>query len=201
MPQISILSGVYVDTAPDFRASYPVNMVPIAQPQGISAGYIRPAEGIDLFASGPGADRGGIVWNGVHYRVMGGQLCSVSTAGVVTQLGAIAGTGQAVLDYSFDRLAIAGGGNLYYWNGTTLTQVTDPDLGTVVDFVWVDGYFMTTDGEFLIVTELNDPTAVNPLKYGSSEADPDPVKALHKVRNEVYALNRHTVEVFTNVGG
>jgi hypothetical protein len=104
-------------------------------------------------------------------------------------------------DYSFDRLAIASGGRLYYWNGTTLTQVTDPDLGTVLDVVWVDGYFMTTDGTSLVVTELSDPTQANPLKYGSSEVDPDPVVALLKLRNEVYALNRNTIEVFDNVGG
>ena len=44
--------------------------------------------------------------------------------------------------------------------------MTDLDLGVVLDFCWVDGYFMTTDGESLIVTELTDPMAVNPLKYG-----------------------------------
>jgi hypothetical protein len=71
----------------------------------------------------------------------------------------------------------------------------------VLDLVWVDGYFMTTDGEFLVVTDLTDPFAVNPLKYGSSEVDPDPVVALLKLRNEVYALNRNTIEVFDNVGG
>jgi hypothetical protein len=74
-------------------------------------------------------------------------------------------------------------------------------LGIVLDVVWVDGYFMTTDGEFLVVTDLSDPFAVNPLKYGSAEADPDPVVALLKLRNEVYALNRQTIEVFDNVGG
>jgi len=70
-----------------------------------------------------------------------------------------------------------------------------------VDFLWVDGYFMTTDGTHLVVTELNDPYSVNPLKYGSSEADPDPIKGLIKLRNEVYACNRNTIEVFQNVGG
>jgi hypothetical protein len=106
------------------------------------------------------------------------------------------------LDYSFDRLAIASGGRLYYWNKTLgLVQVTDPDLGVVLDVVWVDGYFMTTDGEFLVVTELSDSTQVNPLKYGSSEVDPDPVVALLKLRNEIYALNSNTIEVFDNVGG
>ena len=60
---------------------------------------------------------------------------------------------------------------------------------------------MTTDGANLVVTELNDPTQVNPLKYGSSEFDPDPIVALLKFRNEVYVLNRNTIEVFDNVGG
>jgi hypothetical protein len=91
--------------------------------------------------------------------------------------------------------------SFFYWDGTSVNQVTDPDLGLVLDVVWVDGYFMTTDGEFIIVTELLDPYAVNPLKYGSSEIDPDPVVALVKLRNEIYALNRHTIEVFDNVGG
>jgi hypothetical protein len=133
---------------------------------------------------------------------MGTKLVSISSLNVVTVIGDVGGTGQVTFDYSFDYLAIASGGNLFLYRPSTgLQQVTDPDLGTVVDVVWVDGYFMTTDGEFLIVTELNDPFSVNPLKYGSAEADPDPIVALLKVRNEVYALNRHTIEVFDNVGG
>jgi hypothetical protein len=133
---------------------------------------------------------------------MGSKLVKISSSGVVTTLGDVGNDSKSVtLDYSFDRLAIASNQNLFYWDGATLTQVTDPDLGVVLDVVWVDGYFMTTDGEFLVVTDLSDPTAVNPLKYGSSEADPDPVIALIKLRNEVYAINRNTIEVFDNVGG
>jgi hypothetical protein len=153
--------------------------------------------------SGPGIDRGGINWQDECYRVMGTKLVSVASNGAVTVLGDVGGPVNTLVtfDYSFDLLAIASGTRLYYWNGTTLTQVTDPDLGIVLDVVWVDGYFMTTDGEFLIVTELSDPTQVNPLKYGSSEVDPDPVVALLKLRNEVYVLNRNTIEVFDNIGG
>lgn len=199
--QIPILNGIYTDSGPDLRTSYPVNLVPVPKNSGVSAGFLRPADGIVANGTGPGIDRGGINWRGACYRVMGTNLVSVASNGTVTTLGDV-GTGDLVtFDYSFDRLAIASGGRLYYWNGTTLTQVTDPDLGTVLDVVWVDGYFMTTDGEFLIVTELSDPTQVNPLKYGSSEVDPDPVVALLKLRNEIYALNRNTIEVFDNVGG
>ena len=201
--QISILNGIYTDNGPDFRTSYPVNMVPVPKNSGISTGYLRPGDGLVANGSGPGIDRGGINWQGECYRVMGTKLVSVASSGAVTVLGDVGGpTDQLVtFDYSFDELAIASGGRLYYWDNSTLTQVTDPDLGLVLDVVWVDGYFMTTDGEFLIVTELSDPTQVNPLKYGSSEVDPDPVVALLKLRNEVYALNRNTVEVFDNIGG
>jgi hypothetical protein len=200
--QIPILSGIYADTTPELRTAYPVNMVPVPKQSGISNGFLRPGDGIVANGTGPGTDRGGINWNGVCYRVMGTKLVTVSSNGAVTVLGDVGGpvNTSVTFDYSFDRLAIASGGRLYYWNGA-LTQVTDPDLGVVLDVVWVDGYFMTTDGEFLIVTELTNPTQVNPLKYGSSEVDPDPVVALLKLRNEIYALNRNTIEVFDNVGG
>lgn len=198
--QIPVLNGIFTDGDADFRTSYPVNLVPVPKSQGISAGYLRPADGIVQFGEGPGVDRGGISWNNACYRVMGTKLVRVSADGSVTTLGDVGPGGQVTFDYSFDRLAIASGGHLYYWDGA-LTQVTDVDLGLVLDVLWVDGYFMTTDGEFLVVTELNDPLAVDPLKYGSSEVDPDPVKGLLKLRNEVYAMNRHTIEVFDNIGG
>jgi hypothetical protein len=200
--QIPILNGIYTDNGPDIRTSYPVNLVPVPKKSGISNGFLRPGDGLVANGTGPGIDRGGINWNGTCYRVMGTKLVSVASNGAVTVLGDVGGPTNTLvsMDYSFDRLAIASGGRLYYWNGA-LTQVTDPDLGVVLDVVWVDGYFMTTDGTSLVVTELTDPTQVNPLKYGSSEVDPDPVVALLKLRNEVYALNRNTIEVFDNVGG
>jgi hypothetical protein len=202
--QVPILSGVFTDNGPNVRVSYPVNLVPVPTQSGVSQEYLRPADGLISNGAGPGTDRGGIEWDGILYRVMGSKLVTVAQNGTVTVLGDVGDDGKLVtLDYSFDLLGIASAGNLWFWNPvtSTLTQNTDPDLGTVVDVVWVDGYWMTTDGQFLIVTELTNPLDVNPLKYGSSEVDPDPVNALLKVRNEVYALNRHTIEVFDNVGG
>jgi len=201
--QVPILNGIFADNTPELRTSYPVNLVPVPKKSGISNGFLRPGDGIVANGTGPGIDRGGINWEDSLYRVMGTELVEIDSAGAVTILGDVGGpiTELVTFDYSFDLLAIASGGRLYYWDGTTLTQVTDPDLGIVLDVVWVDGYFMTTDGEFLIVTELSDPFVVNPLKYGSSEVDPDPVVALLKLRNEIYALNRNTIEVFDNVGG
>lgn len=210
--QIPLLNGIYTDLAADFRSSYPRNMVPVPKDTGIAKGYLRSAGGVapySVFVRFPptissitGPDRGAIAWNGVQYRVLGTLFCRVNDDNTLDVIAEIAGSsGQVTLDYSFDRLGIASGGNLYYWDGTTLTQVVDPDLGTVIDMVWLGGYFVFTDGTSIGVTDLTDPASVNPLKYGSSEFDPDPVKSVMKLRNELYALNRFTVQVFENVGG
>lgn len=198
---IPILEGIYADSQSGFVSSLPINREPFVQDTGISKGYLRCAPGVDLFATGPGADRGGINWNETCYRVMGTALVSIAADGTMTTIGDVGAGGPAKFDYSFDRLGINSGTDLWYWDGTALARVTDIDLGTVIDFIWVDGYFMTTDGEFIVVTDLNDPFSVDPLKYGSSEADPDPITGLIKIRDEVYALNRNSIQGFTNVGG
>jgi hypothetical protein len=200
--QIPILSGVYTDSDADYRIAYPVNMRPIVKDTGISAGYLRPIDGIVKTGEGPGKSRGAINWEGRHYRVMGSKLCVIGENNSVAVLGDVEDDGKQVsFAYSFDRLAIASNKKLFYLRNNTLQEVTDPDLGDVLDVIWIDGYFMTTDGGFLVVTELSDPASVNPLKYTASEIDPDPIVAIVKQRNEVYAINRYTIEVFTNTGG
>jgi len=200
--QIPILSGIYADNQNDFRTSYPRNLIPITKNTGIAKGYLRPADGIVLFGEGPGKDRGGINWNGVCYRAMGTKLVAIAANGNYVDLGEIGGSTQVTMDYSFDYLAIASNGNLFLYRPSTgLAQVTSPNIGLVLDVVWVGGYFMTTDGTNLVVTNLNDPFTVDPLKYGSSELSPDAIICLLELRGEIYALNRLTTEIFKNVGG
>jgi hypothetical protein len=196
--QIPIVSGIYT-AGGDFRTAYPVNLVPVPKATGISDGYLLPFWGCVL--DGVGLDRGGIEWRGSMYRVLGADLCRIADDGAVSVIGAIGGSGLVHMTYGFDHLAVASSGQLWLYDGSTLAQVTDIDLGTVLDVEWIDGYFMTIDGEFLTVTELTNPFDVNPLRYGSSEADPDPIEALIRLRSEIYALNRYTIEVFSNVGG
>ena len=200
--RVPIINGIYTNESSDFRTSYPRNLIPVSEKTGISDGYLRPADGMITFATGPGTDRGGINWNDECYRVMDTKLVKIHANGLHTVIGDVGGTGQVTFDYGPTYLAVASSGKLYLYDGMNpITQITDPDLGNVIDFVWVDGYFMTTDGEYLTVTELTNPFSVNPLKYGSSEADPDEIKGIVKIRNEVYAINRHTIEVFDNIGG
>lgn len=199
--QVNILSGVTMGRS-GVIAKHPVNLIPTVQSSGLSGVYLRPAYGIDEITTQLyGLPRGGITWKGYHYRVLGSKLVSIDRNGFIIVLGDVGGgTDRATFNYSFDRLSISVGGKLYYYNGT-LTQVTDVDLGNVIDHIWVDGYFMATDGEFVVVTDLANPTSVSQFNYISSEADPDNVVAIRKLHNEPYICNRHTIEVLNNVGG
>lgn len=206
MTQISILSGITADPGVDLKSSFPINLIPVPTESGVSAGYLRTAEGIVRFdkpsAAVTGRGRGGILWNGVLYWVIGSKLCSIDQNGAIIVIGEVGDNNLDVsFAYSFDRLAIASNQKLYYYNLLTLTQVTDIDLGIVIDVTWIDGYFVTTDGTSIVVTQLSDPFSVDPLKYGSSESDPDPILAVISLRQELYAFNRYTIEVFDDVGG
>jgi hypothetical protein len=206
MAQIPIVSGIYTDNGPDFRQSYPVNMEPVPVANGISGGYLRPSDGLIAQGTGPGIDRGGINWNGVLYRVMGTKLVSISSTNVVTILGDVGGsTDLVIMDYSFDHLGIVSGGNIYFWNGTTLTIGNYPlpivTVGPIIDFCFIDGRFMLTDGVRLYVTDVGDPFTIGAFAYQEPVADPDPVSSLLRLRNEVYAINRNTIEVYESIGG
>jgi len=201
MVAVPLLYGTTANEAAEFQQSAPTNLEPIIFDSKISKGQLRHTAGTEPFAMGPGVMRAAIVWNGLYYAVMGEWLVSVDASGSSQQIGSVGGTGTASLDYSFDRLIIRSGITLWYYDGKLLRQVTDTDLGEVVDSLWIDGYTAFTDGEFFGVTEINDPFEVKPLKYASAEADPDPIVGLIKLRGEVYALGANTIQVFQNVGG
>ena len=201
MVAIPLLSGIGTTELADFQQIFPQNLEPVGLENGISKGYLRSAMGATQIGTGPGLDRGGVLYNGICYRVMGTKLVTVTTTGVVNVLGDVGGSGPVSLDYGFDRLAIRSGTNLYYWDGTTLTQVTDPDLGRCLDVVWMDGYYISTDGTSIVVTDLSNPLSINPLKYGSAEADPDMVTGLLRYRDELVALGLYTIEFYSDVGG
>jgi len=200
MTAIPLLGGMVSNGHAEFIESPPVNLEPIVRDNGISRGQFRGMAGATQVYTGAGVDRGAILRDGRHYRVSGTKLIEITQTGVV-EIGDVGGSGPVSLDIGFDRVAVRSGNNLFYVTTSGLIQVTDPDLGPVRDLLWVDGYYMTTDGVSIVVTELSDPTAIEPLKYGSAEEDPDMVTGLMELSGEVLAFGRYTVQPFQNVGG
>lgn len=199
--QIPLISGIEATEAADFSEVYPTNLEPVSIPNGISQGYLRTAYGATTISTGPGVSRGGTTWNGVHYRVMGTKLVSVDQYGTITILGDVGGIGAVSFARGFDRVAIRSGVNLFYWNGTTLTKVTDPDMGQCLDVAWLNGQFFTTDGTDILAADIDDPTNFTATRYGAAEADPDPITGLIVSRNEMYVGGGNTIEVQSYTGG
>ena len=202
MPNVNILKGIYGKDG-DGRVSHPLNLVAVAEDSGLSKGHFAPVSGITWLSDQVGGlCRGMINWNGALYAVTGNRLVSIALNGTPTFIGDVGNDNvAATLMYGTDRLAVVSNGKLYYWFGASFFAVTDPDVGVPISGVWVDGYYMLTDGTLIYVSDLADPTAFNPVKYAAAESDPDPIKKLLKIRNEPYAVGRYTIEVFQNVGG
>lgn len=199
--QVPLLSGWGASETAEFIENFPINLEPIPGQTGLSNGQLRSATGAVIVSTGPGVDRGAIVWSGAHLRVMGTSLVSVDQNGAITTLGDVGGSGPVSWARGFDRIAIRSSTSLYYWDGTTLTLVTDPDLGKCLDVAWLDGQFFSTDGTYILAADISDPTSWTATRYGSAEADPDPVTGLIVSRNEMYVGGGSTIEVQSYTGG
>lgn len=207
MPQnegtITLIKGDSVGIETDYRDALPVNMTGIVRAVLGAQGYMIETPGLSSFGLGVDVDRGGI-WNERllnHYRVSGGKLIEVSSAGASTVLGDISGLDTVSLPYSFNTQGIVADGRFWLYDPVGgFVEVVDPDLGDPIDCVWIDGYYFFTDGENLYHTDLVSETAIDPLKFATSEFSPDPTLGVGKtVDNKVIAFNRYSTEYFANV--
>ena len=204
MPEIPItlIKGDKVSNLTDYRDALPVNMYVVEREVLGAKGYILTYPGLTSFGIGLGIDRGANYNEraGNHFRVSGTNLISVSSAGVVANLGTIPGTSQAAMPYSFNTQCVIANGKMFLYSvAGGFVEVVDADLGNPIDGVWVDGYYFLTDGEHIYHTDLVDETSIDPLKYATAEFMPDSSLGVAKTSdNKVMVFGRYTIEYFAN---
>lgn len=203
MPQavLNLIKGDKKGSETDYRDALPQNMYAVARDVLGVAGYMLQWPGIEQVATGIGVDRGGH-WNDKqdkHFRVSGSKLVTVSGA-TVTELGSVSGSEQVAMDHSFNTQAVVAGGNYYLYDATDgFRQVTDPEVGSPIDVVWVDGYYFFTDGEFIYHTDISDEESIDPLKFATAEFIPDFTYGVSKTEdNKVMVYGRYSIEYFIN---
>ena len=206
MPQVSLIKGDTVDSNTDYRDALPVNMYAIPRDILGSKGYMINFYGLTPYATAKGIDRGG-KWVSRdnfegHYRVSGTKFISIDGFGVVTQLGDIPGTDQCSITYSFNNVAIVGGGKLYYYNHTDgFRRMTDYDIGEPIDIVWVDGIFFLTDGHKIYHSDILDEEVYLNVAQGDPQFIPDASRGLGlNEDNEVIVFGAFSKENFLNIG-
>ena len=198
---VTLIKGDKVSLDTDYRDALPVNMHAVEKAILGAAGYMLVFPGLSLVATGSGTDRSAMYNErfGTHYRVSGTSLIQVHADDTVTNLGAISGSLQSAMAYSFNTQAVVSDGKMFLWDEVTLDEVTDIDLGNPIDIVWVDGYYFLTDGEYIYHTDIADESSIDPLKFATSEFSPDPTKGLSLTQDDkVMVWNRYTLEYFVN---
>ena len=209
---VTLIKGDELSFPTDYRDALPVNMYAVKKNILGAAGYMYQYPGITEFSEGltgqPPAfnyDRGGVYNEKFknHFRVNQEKLISIDAFGNVAELGDVSGRFQATMKnfYSFNTQGILADGSFYLYDPIGgFRQVTDPDLGNPIDGVWVDGYYFMTDGTWLFHTDVNDESAISPLKFATAEFSPDPTLGIGKtVDNKVIAFGRYSIEYFRNV--
>lgn len=206
MPEIpvTLIKGDKVNSLVDYRDALPVNMYAIEKDILGAKGYMQSYPGLTSFGEGLGVDRGANYNErfGMHFRVSGTNLISVSSLGIVTSLGVIPGTSQCrLMDlYSFNTQGIIANGKMFLYDPIGgFREVVDPDLGNPIDGVWVDGYYFLTDGEYIYHTDITNEESINPLKFATAEFMPDASLGVAKTTdNKVVVFGRYTTEYFVN---
>ncbi len=183
----------------DYRDNLPVNFTAVSRQVKGDDGYLLTHDGLTEFASTNGVARGGVFNErfNQHYRVSGNQFEQISANGDVETIGIISGTSICSFANSFNTQAILSDGKYYLWDGATLTQVLDPELGVPIDITWFRNIYVMTDGESLFQTDINNEYSISPLKYSSSEFASDPIIGVARNdQNQILAFNRYSTEYF-----
>lgn len=192
-----ILRNCYVEPMPENaakRATYSIVPTP-----GMTS-RVTPSSGNNIRGvfSRPG------VQDGALFVVAGSTLYSVSTGWAATACGTILGTGRVLMDSIGGNLVLLGSGNLYKWDGATLTQATDPDLPA-------NAYTLAALADRILTSEqgsdtfdwsaVGDPIDWPATGFAASARYPDEIRAQAEIGGDLFHFGAASIQPWRAVGG
>lgn len=153
---------------------------------------------------GTGPVRGFNYMNGVAYVVSGQRLYSVTSAGVVTDIGgAIAGTGFTPMANNGTQVCIVNGVNGFIWSAAAGFQViTDANFHAANTVTFFDNYFVfdwAGTNKFFISASL-DGTTYNGADFASAEVSSDFVLSIVNQQENLLIYGEKTIESWYDAG-
>ncbi len=201
-------TGAYQHRSRPISSQQMVNCyLEVAPPGSKSPVAVIPSYGITPWAT-VGSDatvgtRGGTVVNGVPYCVVGPSLARINADETATALGTIPADDLVSMAGDGTNIAVASNNNLYLYNGSTVSPVSDPDFPGAVWVGFLDGYFPVIEpnsGRLWINETPYVPTNWNALDFVTAEGAPDDLVWGVISQRELYGFGRDTTEVFYNSG-
>lgn len=135
------------------------------------------------------------------YAVVDNTLYTLNNDGSYTNVGTIIGSDLCSFASTIYHTAIVSGGNLYLYDGVSITNVIIPDSLVVSDVTSLDNYFIVSianSNKFYWVKPGQ--TVIDPLSFASAERNPDDIVTLTSIGDEMWAVGQSTVEIFTDSG-
>lgn len=204
--QSPILGSAYVARSVNAADNRMINLFPEIIPEGGSApAFLNRAPGLKLeITVGTGPVRGMWTFGGYAYVASGNTLYKVDTEYNITTLGILANDGPVSMTDDGTHLFVACNGPSFVYNAQTeaFGQITDPDFPGALTVSFLNGYFVFIEpnSQRVWVTELLDPTSIDPLSFASAEGSPDSLVSSITDHSEVWLFGTNSVEVWYNSG-
>jgi hypothetical protein len=202
-----ILGSAYVTRSVNAADNRMINLFPetIAE-GGKEPAFLNRAPGLRLEIDvGTGPVRGLWTFNNNMYVASGNTLYKVDSTYTITALGTLANDGPVSMTDDGIHLMVACNGPSFVYNANTdvFGQITDPDFPGALTVSYLDGYFVFIEpsSQRVWVTQLLDPTSIDPLDFASAEGDPDHLVSSIVNHSEVWLFGRNSIEVWYNAGG
>jgi hypothetical protein len=146
--------------------------------------------------------RGLFTFNGVLHAVRDDELMRIDSAGTASVLGTIGSAGGPVdMVQMLTQLVIGDGAQLYVWDGSSITTISDYVLGDSLAFVDQRVLFPLRGTQKFQWTGLGDATQIDALDFASAEGSPDRLVAIVSNLRELLLLGETSGEVWLSVGG
>tara|TARA_Y100000310_G_scaffold342527_1_gene446162 strand:- start:9908 stop:11299 length:1392 start_codon:yes stop_codon:yes gene_type:complete len=166
---------------------------------GKSQYSLMPFPGLVIQDRAYGKDRGMYKRKDTTYRVSGNKLYRI-TNGVHEGLALMPGTGRCIFADDGLNLFINTDYQVYWWDGVSLQQVTDPDIKDVLSIDILNNQFIFTDKKFTTISEVGDGTSANGLDKIGAESNPDELVRDYVFQQVIYRFGSQTCEPWYNTG-
>lgn len=166
---------------------------------------VKGMAGIRSFATlTPSPQRAAIQSGGDLFAVAGDTFYRLDSAGIATALGNVTGTGSVDIGTNTSQIAILIEPDLWVFDGSNLTQVTDTDFTSrgAKKMAVLDNYggFIEPNSGRFFISDLTDFSVYDPLDFATAESAPDNLLSIEAL-TEFALFGEETIELWENVGG
>jgi len=195
---LSVVGPTSQNKSQQANSSLTKNWYPEITIDGRSNAALLPWPGTVAFGTAPSElDRGLHVFRNVLYHVNGDALYSVSSSGVYTKIGDIAGFSRCIFDDNGVEMAITADGNAYSFNGVVLIKGDAAEFANTESVTMLNNTFLyNAELDNFFVSEAGD--ALNFRAAGSAESKGDDLLRPYAFSQWVYMLGETTNEPWWN---